>query len=55
VTVVIGIIGTIAGVFGMTFDTPLSHTGTNGLFLVTAAMLASEIGILILARLRSWI
>jgi len=30
VTVVIGIVGTIAGVFGMTFDTPLSHTGTNG-------------------------
>jgi len=52
---VIGIIGTIAGVFGMTFDMPLSHTGTNGLFLVMAAMLASGIGILILARLRSWI
>jgi len=52
---VIGIVGAIAGVFGMTFDTPLSHTGTNGLFFLMAAMLASGIGILVVARLRSWI
>ncbi len=55
VTVVTGIIGAAAGVFGMNFDTPFSHSGVAGFYLVTAGMVLSSFGILAVAYWRRWL
>ena len=54
-TVITGVIGAVAGVFGMNFDTPVAHTGFHGFLLVTGAMIAVSVGIVILALWRRWV
>ncbi|MEI9905309.1 MAG: hypothetical protein WDN06_16180 [Asticcacaulis sp.] len=49
-----GIIGAVAGIFGMNFDTPFAHTGVSGFITVTAAMAASAIAFIGLAVWRKW-
>ncbi len=53
-TVVTGIIGAVAGIFGMNFDTPFAHTGVSGFITVTAAMAVSAIAFIGLAVWRKW-
>lgn len=55
VTVITGIVGAVAGVFGMNFDTPVSHSGLHGFLIVTAAMLAASLTIVLIAFWRRWI
>ncbi|MEO7965257.1 MAG: CorA family divalent cation transporter, partial [Gemmatimonadaceae bacterium] len=54
VTVVIGMAGAIAGIFGMNFDTPIAHAGSRGFVIVTVAILVLAVVTLVVARLRKW-
>lgn len=54
-TVVTGIIGAVAGVFGMNFDTPFTHAGMTGFIAVTAAMVLTSLGIMSVALWRKWL
>jgi Mg2+ and Co2+ transporters len=54
-TVVTEIVGAVAGIFGMNFDTPIAHTGLNGFLLVTGAMLFASVALLAVAFWRRWI
>jgi magnesium transporter len=55
VTVMLGVIGAVAGVFGMNFETPYTQTGVVGFWVVIGA-LGAFIGIAAgLARRRGWI
>jgi magnesium transporter len=55
VTVMLGVIGAVAGVFGMNFETPYTQTGVIGFWIVIGA-LGAFIGIAAgLARRRGWI
>lgn len=54
-TVITGVIGAVAGVFGMNFDTPVAHSGFPGFLLVTGAMIAVSLSIVGLAVWRRWV
>jgi hypothetical protein len=54
-TVITGVIGAVAGVFGMNFDTPISHSGFPGFLLITGTMIAVAVGIVALALWRRWV
>jgi magnesium transporter len=54
-TVITGIIGAVAGVFGMNFDTPVTHSGLPGFLVVTAAMIAVSVSIVGLALWQRWL
>jgi magnesium transporter len=54
-TVITGVIGAVAGVFGMNFDTPIAHSGLSGFLLVTGAMVAVSVGVILLALWRRWV
>lgn len=54
-TVITGVIGAVAGVFGMNFDTPIAHTGLSGFLLVTAAMVGVSVAIVAVAIWRRWV
>jgi Mg2+ and Co2+ transporter CorA len=54
-TVITGVIGALAGVFGMNFDTPVAHSGFHGFLLVTGAMSAVSVSIVALAVWRRWV
>jgi magnesium transporter len=54
-TVITGVIGAVAGVFGMNFDTPVAHSGLPGFLIVTSAMIAVSVSIVALAVWRRWV
>ena len=54
-TVITGVIGALAGIFGMNFDTPVAHSGLPGFLAVTGAMVAVSVGIVALAIWRHWV
>jgi magnesium transporter len=54
-SVVTGIIGAVAGVFGMNFETPIPHTGLTGFLVVTVSMLLVSIALVALAVWKRWI
>jgi magnesium transporter len=54
-TVVTGIIGAVAGVFGMNFDTFIPHTGITGFLSVTVSMLLVSVAFVALAIWKRWI
>jgi len=54
-TVITGVIGAVAGIFGMNFDTPVAHSGLSGFLVVTGAMIAVSIAIVFLAIWRRWV
>lgn len=54
-TVITGVIGAVAGIFGMNFDTPVAHSGFPGFLIVTGAMIAVSVGIVGLALWRRWV
>lgn len=54
-TVITGIIGAVAGIFGMNFDTPITHSGLAGFLIITGLMIASAVTIVVLAFWRRWI
>src|SRR4051812_39483703 len=54
ITMMLGVVGAVAGIFGMNFDTPYTHTGTLGFVSVVAA-LTVFVGIAtVIARRRGW-
>lgn len=53
-TVITGVIGCAAGVFGMNFDTPFFHSGAAGFMQVTAAMVMTALAIVAIAIWRRW-
>ena len=55
VTVIIGLSGAIAGIFGMNFDTPLTKTGLPGFITAVAAMLALGALLTVFAWRRKWL
>lgn len=54
-TVITGVIGAVAGVFGMNFDTPVAHSGLEGFLLVTGAMVAVSGVIVAVAVWKRWV
>jgi len=38
ISIVLGAIGAVAGIFGMNFDTPYSHTGERGFWIVVLGL-----------------
>jgi magnesium transporter len=54
-TVITGVIGAVAGVFGMNFDTPVAHSGLHGFLAVTGAMVGVSLGIVAVAIWRRWV
>lgn len=54
-TVITGIVGAVAGIFGMNFDTPIPHTGLMGFLFVTGAMLFSSVAFVAVAMWRRWL
>ncbi len=55
VTVVTGIVGAVASVFGMNFDVPIEHTGLRGFWFAIDSMVLSSLAVLGLAVWRRWI
>lgn len=54
-TVITGVIGAVAGIFGMNFNTPIPNSGLSGFLLVTGAMVLASIAIVALAFWRRWL
>lgn len=54
VTVVTGVIGATASIFGMNFETPFMHSGVQGFVYVTIAMFVFTAGIIAVAIWRKW-
>lgn len=54
-TVITGIVGAVAGVFGMNFDTSIAHTGNTGFLVVTGVMLFSSVALVSVAVGRRWL
>lgn len=54
-TVITGIVGAVAGIFGMNFDTPIPHTGLEGFLIVTGAMLFASVAVVAVAFWRRWL
>ena len=54
-TVITGVIGAVAGIFGMNFNTPIPNSGLYGFLVVTGAMIAVSVGIVALALWRRWV
>ena len=54
-TVIIGVIGAVAGVFGMNFDTPISHTGLPGFLAVTGILIFLSIAIITVGFWQKWL
>ncbi len=54
-TVITGVIGAVAGIFGMNFSTPFANSGLKGFAFVTGAMIAVSVGIVALAIWRRWV
>ena len=55
VTVMLGMVGAVAGVFGMNFETPYTQTGIVGFWIVLGALSAFIVAATILAQRRGWI
>jgi Mg2+ and Co2+ transporter CorA len=55
ITMLLGAVGAIAGIFGMNFDTPLLETGTAGFLVVVGALAALVATALVVARRRNWL
>ena len=54
-TVITGVIGAVAGIFGMNFDTPVAHSGLSGFLVVTGAMISVSVAIVGVAIWRRWV
>lgn len=54
-TVLIGAMSAVAGIFGMNFDTPYSHTGLTGFFAVVGGTLTLSVAVLIFAHWKEWL
>lgn len=54
-TVITGIVGAVAGIFGMNFDTFIPKTGITGFLLVTGAILFSSVALVAVAIWRRWL
>lgn len=54
-TVITGVIGAVAGIFGMNFSTPFANSGLKGFALVTGGMIAVSVGIVALSIWRRWV
>jgi magnesium transporter len=54
-SVMLGVIGAAAGIFGMNFETPYTQTGLVGFWIVVACLVSFIIGSVVLSRWRGWI
>ncbi|OYY92059.1 MAG: hypothetical protein B7Y45_00795 [Sphingomonas sp. 28-66-16] len=53
-TVITGVVGAVAGIFGMNFDTPISHSGLTGFHIVTWSMIGISVAVAAVAVWRRW-
>lgn len=54
VTVITGVVGATAGIFGMNFDTPFFHSGISGFSYVTGVMIGASVAIVLIAIWGKW-
>jgi magnesium transporter len=55
VTMLLGAVGAIAGIFGMNFETPYVQSGVLGFWSVVGILVAIIIGATLIARRKDWI
>ena len=55
ITMMLGVIGTVAGIFGMNFETPYTKTGTVGFWAVLGVLGAFVAGATFVAKRKEWI
>lgn len=55
ISIVLGAIGAVAGIFGMNFDTPYSHTGERGFWIVVLALGTLAITFGLVSWRKKWI
>jgi Mg2+ and Co2+ transporter CorA len=55
ITLVVGALGAIAGIWGMNFEVEYFKYAENGFWLTIAAMISLTLGLTILARWKRWI
>lgn len=55
ISIAIGGIGTVAGIFGMNFETPLTNSGATGFWLVIGSLTMLVVAGYILSRSRGWL
>jgi Mg2+ and Co2+ transporter CorA len=55
ISIVLGAIGAVAGLFGMNFDTPYSHTGAHGFWIVVFGLGTLAMAFCLAAWRKKWI
>ena len=54
-SIMLAVIGSVAGIFGMNFQTPYTDTGVVGFWMVIGALVGFAIAAVVLGRWRKWI
>lgn len=54
ISIMLGALGGVAGVFGMNFDTPYQKTGLLGFWAVVVTFAVISAGAAVLGRIRKW-
>lgn len=54
-TMLLGAVGAIAGIFSMNFETPYLQTGVLGFWSVIGVIVAITVGVILVARHKNWI
>jgi Mg2+ and Co2+ transporter CorA len=54
-TMLLGAVGAIAGIFSMNFETPYLQSGVLGFWSVIGVLVTITVGAILVARLKDWI
>jgi Mg2+ and Co2+ transporter CorA len=55
ITMMLGVVGAVAGIFGMNFQTPYTETGVPGFWAVVAGLVFLNTAAALIARRKAWI
>ena len=55
ITMMLGVAGAVAGIFGMNFETPYTQTGVPGFWAVLGGLTVFIVAAIVIARRRAWI
>ncbi|MET0744243.1 MAG: CorA family divalent cation transporter [Microvirga sp.] len=55
VTMMLGVVGAIAGIFGMNFETPYTKTGVEGFWIVLVSLALFALSATVIAMRKAWI
>ncbi len=55
ITMMLGVVGAIAGIFGMNFETPYTKTGVEGFWIVLLGLASFALGATVIAKRKHWL